>query len=202
MSILRCTECGAAMKPYPPKYKCPECGGLLEYKLDYEKLKGVSFQGSFSFWRYRSLLPEVKNVASMREGWTPLHRAERLGERIGLKHLYLKDETRNPTNSFRDRSAALLVSNALDLNYECMVCATNGNLGASLSAYCAKYGIVCHVIIPKIVDMGKLAQMLIYDAVIEEYGETVDSSIKRAEKLVEETGWYQATPELLSLIHI
>ena len=196
MSVLRCTQCSAVLKPYPPRHRCPECGGLLEYELDYEKLKDRSFQGSFNFWRYRSFLPDVKNVASMREGGTPLHEAERLGGRIGLKHLYLKDETRNPTNSFRDRSAALLVSNALDLNYECMVCATNGNLGASLSAYCAKYGLVCHVIIPKIVDMGKLAQMLIYDAVIEEYGETVDSSIERAEKLAEETGWYQATPEL------
>ena len=196
MNVLRCTQCSAVLKPYPPRYRCPECGGLLEYELDYEKLKDRSFQGGFNFWRYRSFLPDVKNVASMREGGTPLHKAERLGGRIGLKHLYLKDETRNPTNSFRDRSAALLVSNALDLNYECMVCATNGNLGASLSAYCAKYGLVCHVIIPKIVDMGKLAQMLIYDAVIEEYGETVDSSIERAEKLAEETGWYQATPEL------
>ncbi|HDM44993.1 MAG TPA: pyridoxal-phosphate dependent enzyme, partial [Candidatus Bathyarchaeota archaeon] len=140
MSVLRCTQCSAVLKPYPPRHRCPECGGLLEYELDYERLKDRAFQGSFNFWRYRSLLPEVKNVASMREGGTPLHRAERLGERIGLKHLYLKDETRNPTNSFRDRSAALLVSNALDLNRECMVCATNGNLGASLSAYCAKYG--------------------------------------------------------------
>jgi threonine synthase len=160
----------------------------------------VRFEGEFSFWRYRPLLPEVRNVASMKEGGTPLYRAERLARDFGLSTLYLKDETRNPTNSFRDRSAALIVSNIMDLGVKTAVCATNGNMGASLAAYCAKYGIACHVIIPRIVDMGKLAQMLVYDAIIEEHGETVDDSIKMVKTLAEETGWYQATPELNPLV--
>jgi len=136
----------------------------------------------------------------MHEGGTPLYKAERLAQQINLAELYLKDETRNPTNSFRDRGAALVVSNVLDLGYATVACASNGNMGASLAAYCAKYGISCHLIIPRIVDMGKLAQMLVYDAVIEEHGETVDESIMRAEKLSQETGWYQATPELNPLV--
>jgi len=163
-------------------------------------MKDVKLTGDLSFWRYRPLLPKVRNVASIREGGTPLYRAKRLSEDFELSSLYLKDETRNPTNSFRDRSAALLVSNILDLDMKTAICATNGNMGASLAAYCAKYGINCHIIIPKIVDMGKLAQMLVYDAAIEEYGETVDDSIERAEILAEETGWYQATPELNPLV--
>ncbi|MCD6242124.1 threonine synthase [Candidatus Bathyarchaeota archaeon] len=197
---LRCTECSAVFEPYPPRHKCPKCGGLLEYELEYEKLKEVKLSGLFNFWRYRKLLPEVKNVATMGEGGTPLHKAKRLSKKIGVKHVFLKDETRNPTNSFRDRSAALLVSNALDLKYKAVLCATNGNLGASLAAYCAKYGLICHIIVPKLVDMGKLAQMLIYDAIIEEYGEIVDESIERAEKIAKETGWYQATAELNPLV--
>jgi len=176
------------------------CSGLLEYKIENEKLKGIKFSGSFTFWRYRSLLPEVKNIVTMDEGGTPLHEAKRLAEWMNLKNLFLKDETRNPTNSFRDRGAALMVSNAIDMGYEAMVCATNGNMGASLSAYCAKYGLVCHVIIPKIIDMGKLAQMIIYDAIIEEYGVIVDDAIEKAELEAEESGWYQATPELNPLI--
>jgi threonine synthase len=136
----------------------------------------------------------------MGEGGTPLHKAERLAEKHDLKQLYLKDETRNPTNSFRDRCAALMVSNALDLKHDYVICASNGNLGASLAAYCAKSDLICHVIVPKIVDMGKLAQMLIYDAVIEEHGEFVDDSIRRAESLQKETGWYQATAELNPLV--
>jgi threonine synthase len=200
MSTLRCLECGTIVEPYPPRHRCPKCGGLLEYRIDYEKLEDADFVGSFNFWRYRSLLPEVRNLATMQEGGTPLYKAERLARQMNLTGLYLKDETRNPTNSFRDRSAALMVSNILDLNSTAAVCATNGNMGASLSAYCAKYGINCHVIIPKLVDMGKLAQMLVYDSVIEEHGETVDKAIERAERLVEETAWYQATPELNPLV--
>ncbi|HIE19023.1 TPA: threonine synthase [Candidatus Bathyarchaeota archaeon] len=200
LGSLRCIKCGRNLDAYPPRAKCPICGGTVEYVIDADKLRDIKFTGEFSFWRYRPLLPEVKNIASMKEGGTPLYKAERLSEDFELSTLYLKDETRNPTNSFRDRSAALLVSNILDLKMKTAVCATNGNMGASLAAYCAKYGISCHAIIPKIVDMGKLAQMLVYDAIIEEHGETVDESIRRAELLAEETGWYQATPELNPLV--
>jgi len=200
MSILQCVGCGNVAEPYPPRHKCSKCGGLLEYRVDHEQLKFTGFVGDFTFWRYRSLLPEVKNTATMQEGGTPLYRAKRLAEQMGLAELYLKDETRNPTNSFRDRGAALMVSNILDMGFTAAVCATNGNMGASLAAYSAKYGVNCQLTIPKLVDMGKLAQMLVYDAVIEEHGETVDESIERAEGLAEDTGWYQATPELNPLV--
>jgi threonine synthase len=200
LSVLQCIECGSIAEPYPPKNRCPKCGGLYEYKVDLSNLETAKFTENFNFWRYRGLLPEVRNQATMHEGGTPLYRAERLTRQIGLTKLYLKDETRNPTNSFRDRGAALMVSNILDLNYTAAACASNGNMGASLAAYCAKYGVSCHLVIPRLVDMGKLAQMLVYDAVIEEHGETVDESIKRAEKLTQETGWYQATPELNPLV--
>lgn len=196
MRKLQCVRCGKVVDLVHSKPRCPGCGGLLEYTMDLERLKDVSFVGDFTFWRYRSLLPEVKRLATMHEGGTPLCKAERLARQMRMSELYLKDETRNPTNSFRDRSSALIVSNILDLGFSAAVCGTNGNMGASLSAYCAKYGIICHTIVPKLVDMGKLAQMLVYDAVIEEHGETVDKAIERAESITEETGWYQATAEV------
>jgi threonine synthase len=146
------------------------------------------------------LLPETKSVVTLGEGGTPLHRAERLAKRFGLSEVYLKDETRNPTNSFRDRCAALMVSNALDLRNAAVVCASNGNLGASLAAYCARSDLSCQVIVPKMVDMGKLAQMLIYDAIIEEDGDFLDESLKRVELIAKETDWYQATAELNPLV--
>ena len=198
---MQCVRCGRRINANgPPIAKCPECGGILEYAINVEKIRDTKFTGEFTFWRYRPLLPKVKNIASMKEGGTPLYKASHLSEEFGIKDLYLKDETRNPTNSFRDRSAALLVSNILDLKMKAAVCATNGNMGAALAAYSARYEINCHVIVPRMVDMGKLAQMLVYDATIEEYGETVDEAIKRAEILAEETGWYQATPELNPLV--
>ncbi|MEM4520530.1 MAG: threonine synthase [Candidatus Bathyarchaeia archaeon] len=195
MSTLVCAKCNSVFGEVAPEYRCENCGvaGSLEYKVDYKSIGKVSFSGDFTFWRYRDLLPSVKNFVSLHEGGTPLYRAERLAKHIRLSRLYLKDETRNPTNSFRDRAAALMVSKMLDLGYAAAICASSGNMGASLAAYCAKYGISCHIVIPRHVDVGKLAQMIIYDAAVEEYGETVDESIKRAMRISEETGWYQAT---------
>ena len=146
------------------------------------------------------MLPPVKHMVSLGEGTTPLHKAERLAKAVGLKDLYLKDETRNPTSSYRDRAAAFLTSNAIDQGFEALVCASNGNMGASLAAYSAKAGLICHVLVPKVVDVGKLAQMIAYDAVIEESGDIVDDSIRKAADLAKETGWYQATAELNPLV--
>jgi len=174
---------------------CEKCGSLLDYSYDFERLKGTVLPLNLTFWKFKPYLPEVRNTVTLGEGGTPLHKAERLAKEMGLKELYLKDETRNPTNSFRDRCAALMISNALDLGHDSVICASNGNMGASMAAYCAKSGLTCNVIVPKMVDVGKLAQMMIYDAVIEEHGETVDESNLRAELLAEETGWYQATAE-------
>ena len=193
---LKCVKCGLEFPLFPPRSKCEKCGGTLEYELSLPRNSKIKFSGQMRFWRYRPLLPPVEHVISLGEGGTPLHKAERLAKTMGLTDLYLKDETRNPTNSYRDRAAALLTSNAIDLKYDMLICATNGNLGASLAAYSAKAGLICHVIVPKLVDVGKLAQMLAYDAVIEESGEILDDSIRKAEALVKETGWYQATSEL------
>jgi threonine synthase len=195
MSVLQCSRCSSLFSPYPPRYKCEKCGSLLDYVYDFERLKDVVLPAPLTFWKFKSYLPEVRNVVTMGEGGTPLYKAERLAKEVGLKNVYLKDETRNPTNSFRDRCAALMVSNALDHEHDSVICASNGNMGASMAAYCAKSGLTCHVIVPKMVDVGKLAQMMIYDAIIEEHGETVDESIVRAEALAKETGWYQATAE-------
>jgi len=197
---LECVKCSAVYSAYPPRYKCVKCGSLLQYAYDFKNFRKLRFKGKFSFWRYKSLMPKVKRAVSFGEGGTPLHRARRLAERTGIENLFLKDETRNPTNSFRDRSAALLVSNAIEAGFDVLICATQGNMGASLAAYSAKSGLTCHVIVPKMVDMGKLAQMLIYDAIIEEYGEIIDDAIIHAENLAKETGWYQATPELNPLV--
>jgi threonine synthase len=198
--ILRCVQCSSEFQLYPPKDRCDKCGGALAYEISFPENLRTRFSKHPGFWRYRPLLPPVKNMISLGEGETPLRKAERLARSIKLKELYLKDETRNPTNSYRDRAAALLTSNAVDLKYETILCATSGNLGASLAAYSAKAGLTCHVIVPKMVDVGKMAQMLAYDAVTEEFGQTVDKSIRRARALEKEMGWYQATAELNPLV--
>jgi threonine synthase len=198
--MLQCIRCGSQFPVYPLRSNCEKCGGTLEYRVDLPKGQEVKFSGPLGFWRYKQLLPPVEHIISLGEGGTPLHKAERLAKAMGLEELYLKDETRNPTNSYRDRAAALLTSNAIDLDFDALICATNGNMGASLAAYSAKAGLICHVVVPKVVDVGKLAQMLAYDAIIEEFGEIVDDSIRKAEAVAKETGWYQATAELNPLV--
>ncbi|MEM1726390.1 MAG: threonine synthase [Candidatus Bathyarchaeia archaeon] len=196
MFSVRCLVCGSISQMRIESMRCTLCGGSVECVIDVEGLRSSRFTGPFSFWRYKTMLPKVKNTLSLGEGGTPLHKARRLAKQLGISNLYLKDETRNPTNSFRDRCAALMVSHALDLGAKAIVCATNGNLGASLAAYSAKFGIPCHILVPKNVDLGKLAQMIIYDATIEEYGEIVDDSLAKAEEIAKETGWYQGSAEL------
>ena len=198
--MLQCIRCNTEYPVYPFKSDCDKCGGTLEYKADLPKDGKIESSRQQGFWKYRPMLPPVKHMVSLGEGATPLHKAERLANALGSKQLYLKDETRNPTNSYRDRAAALLTSNALDNNFEALICASNGNMGASLAAYSAKANLICHVLVPKIVDVGKLAQMLAYDAVIEEFGDIVDDSIRKAQTIAKETGWYQATAELNPLV--
>ena len=198
--MLRCVRCGAKFPTYPLRSNCEKCAGILEYNADLTKGGEAKFSGPIGFWRYKQMLPPVQHTVSLGEGGTPLHKAERLAKTIGLKELYLKDETRNPTNSYRDRAAALLTSNAIDQDFDTLICATNGNMGASLAAYSAKAGLICHLIVPEVVDVGKLAQMLAYDAIIEEFGEILDDSIRKATAIAEETGWYQATAELNPLV--
>jgi threonine synthase len=120
-------------------------------------------------WRYKELLPpmESESVVSLGEGGTPLLPAKRLGRELGLTNLLIKDETRNPTGSFIDRGATIVVSLAKERGFEECGCLTTGNLGASLGAYCAKAGILARITISPSTDMGKLYQMLAYGAQIE-----------------------------------
>ncbi len=193
---LVCTGCGNSYSVDQLRGTCEKCSGILEYVFDEGYLKSVALEGEVNLWRYKPLMPPVGRVVSLGEGGTPLQRSQRLAESLGLKDLFLKDETRNPTSSFKDRSASLIVSDAAGKGFGSIVCATNGNQGASLAAYAAKADLSCHLIVPKSLDIGKLAQMMVYDAQITEAGESVEVAIERAKVLEKEMGWYQATSEL------
>ncbi|MCW4049223.1 MAG: threonine synthase [Candidatus Bathyarchaeota archaeon] len=191
---LTCLQCGDMYTVATPEAVCKSCGGILEYKLTgNEKPR---FNGPITFWKYKPVLPKMTRTVSLGEGGTPLQKAGRLAESLGVNNLWLKNETRNPTNSFKDRSAALIISDAFSRGYDNIICATNGNHGASISAYAARVDLNCNLIVPKAVDLGKLAQMMIYDAKIVEAGNTIEEAIERARKMESEMGWYQATTEL------
>jgi len=172
----------------------------LWFELDLENIKQKFSQSKINnkFWDYSFAFPEIEDdfVISLGEGGTPCRSSKQFGEKLDIKNLYFKDETQNPTNSFKDRAAALLVSHARSWNYGKIVCASNGNQGASIAAYCSLEGIECLNIIPKEIDVGKKAQMIAYNSDLKIVGETVDDAIDYILKQKDFENYYQCTPEL------
>lgn len=196
--ILMCPQCKLEYKEEAGMYKCTKCNVQLEYKYSFGNVKfhDVLYNVE-SMWRYRRLLPKINNTVSLGEGFTPTYPIRRFRNslRIKVKEIYVKDDSRNPTGSFRDRAASIISSRAIDWGYETIICASNGNMGASLAAYAAKAGLTCCIYAPMYVDIGKLAQIIMYGGIIEQVGETLDEAILKAVK-AERNNWYQGTPEL------
>lgn len=131
----------------------------------------------------------------MGEGGTPCKDSEKIGQILGLKNLSFKNETQNPyTNSFKDRVGALLISHARSWDYKRVVCASNGNQGASIAAYASLEGLKCVNIIPKEIDIGKRAQIITYNSELIIKGETVDDTLKYSLD-PQYNLYYQCTPE-------
>lgn len=196
---LICERCGSPHTPIRPWTGCLKCGGMLEFTLSDElNAERIDFKKVNSMWRYRAILPipDDWDPISLVEGYTPLVRAENLGNNLKLRRLYLKDESRNPTGSFRDRAASLMVTWAYKTGFKTLIAASDGNMGVSLAAYTAKIRLNCKVVVPKNVDEGKILQLLIYGAELSEYGRYLDEAIDEVVKLAEEQNAYQATPEL------
>jgi len=193
--VLWCTSCGREKNPFPPVARCDRCGGILDYVYEYWMIKSP-YSNRRGMWKYRPIFPPIsdENIISMGEGGTPLREAKELAETMGGGRVLLKDETANPTNSYRDRAASLIVSNALDSGAKKLICASYGNFGASAAAYCARAKIECMIIIPRNVNASKLAQMYIYGGLIVRNGNVIDDAIAEAERIAD--GYYQATPEL------
>ncbi|MEM2907532.1 MAG: threonine synthase [Candidatus Odinarchaeota archaeon] len=200
---FKCPRCGNIYVAERVLSLCEGCASPLIYFYDYSKIKDtLSFSDEKSFWRFSSLLPPIESKfrISLGEGVTPIFRSTRMGSIIGLNNLFLKDESRNPTNSFRDRAASLLISHALSLNFSEVLCASNGNLGAAISAYCARADIKSTIVTPSLVDIGKLSQMKMYGANIVYEGETIDDAIRFVLEDWKDKNMYQATSGLNPLI--
>ncbi|RLE70096.1 MAG: threonine synthase [Thermoprotei archaeon] len=154
---LRCPNCRVVVRLGTPA--CPKCGGNLE--VFYRNLEFTECEGR-GVWRFSSVLPTPSSPVSLGEGSTPLIAAKRLGDRVGLENLYLKDESRNPTGSFTDRGAAVVVSWTLELGLNSVSCRTSGDVAASLAAYCARAGIACCASPGYMMDRYRLYQFMLY----------------------------------------
>jgi threonine synthase len=159
---LICRECESEFEPQAT-HVCDLCFGPLEVKYDYGELaRNVSREsieaGPNSLWRYRGLLPVEGDgdLVTLGEGMTPLVHAERLGAELGLSNLYIKNETVNPTNSFKDRVVSVAVNWARANGFDTMACASTGNLANSVAAYSARAGMRCFVFIPADLEASKV----------------------------------------------
>ncbi|TFG05381.1 MAG: threonine synthase [Promethearchaeota archaeon] len=196
--VFECKNCDRKLEILPITAKCDQCNSLLEYKMVIEDIRHLSLMDSFTFWRYNPFFPSIteKNRLNWKEGGTPLIHVKNLARNLAISNLFLKDETKNPTNSYSDRAASLILSYGLEKGYNSVVCASNGNSGASVAAYSARSPLTCKIIVPKKVAIGKLAQMHIFSENIFEYGESLDNAIIHSEDLSINEKLFQVTPEV------
>ena len=170
MKALRCRECGREY-PLEARHVCEFDFGPLEVVYDYERIKNKLTRKSIasrpqSMWRYRELLPVAKEpTVGLEVGFTPLIKADRLAKRLGIRELWVKNDTVNyPTLSFKDRVVSVALSRACELGYEVVACASTGNLANSVAANAAASGMKAFVFIPHDLEQGKVVNSLIYNA--------------------------------------
>ena len=165
-TLLQCRECKKQFES-TFKYICDDCFGPLDVKYDFPAISKDTFSNrEQTYWRYFELLPieNKSNIVSINAGMTPLAKAEKLGEALGLNNLYIKNDSVNPTFSFKDRPAGVAISKAKELGLTAVGCASTGNLASATAAHAAKGGFPCHIFAPSDIEMAKIAQALSYGA--------------------------------------
>jgi len=164
---LRCRECGRTF-PEEALHVCEFCFGPLEVDYDYDAIastisRDAIEQGPRSIWRYAPLLPvDGRDPVSLGAGFTPLVRAERLGAELGLKDLWIKDDTANPTGSFKDRVVSVALTKARQLGFKVAACASTGNLANSVAAHAARAGMASVVLIPSNLEKAKITMTAVF----------------------------------------
>jgi threonine synthase len=165
---LRCRECGAET-PIAPLHVCETCFGPLEVQYDYDAVRRVLTRETVerrprNLWRYRELLPiEGEPHIGLHSGFTPLVRADRLAAVLGVRELWVKDDSVNhPTFSYKDRVVSVAISKAIEFGFDTVSCASTGNLANSVSAHAARAGLNCFIFIPDDLEQGKVIGSTIY----------------------------------------
>ncbi len=167
---LFCKECGKSF-PLSMSNACDECFAPLEVRYDETRVENALNRksisgGPSSIWRYWPLLPvnPESGMAGLNPGFTPLRNCRNLAEEIGVKELFIKDDTVNPTYSFKDRPVAVSIPKILEFGLAGVGCASTGNLAGATAAAAARYRIPCYVIVPSDTDHAKILSALAYGA--------------------------------------
>ncbi len=199
-SGYRCSLCNSEYLPGQVTYTCPKDGGNLDVVLDFDAIRqkfqpeDLTSRSEASLWRYLPLLPVPdpggEGTPIHAAGWTPIYRLSRLARSLGLERLWLKDESRNPTASFKDRASAIVVARACEIEAEVIVTASTGNAGAALAGMSAAVAQKAIIFAPKTAPPAKVAQLLVYGAKVILVDGTYDDAFDLTIKAAEEFGWY------------
>ena len=196
----RCSLCNTEYLPGQVTYTCPQDGGNLDVALDYDAIRqkfqpeDLTCRAEDSLWRYLPLLPVPdpggEGTPIRAVGWTPVFTLRRLAEKLGLEQLWLKDESRNPTASFKDRASVVVVARAREIGAEVVVTASTGNAGAALAGMSAAIGQKAVIFAPKSAPPAKVAQLLVFGVKVILVDGTYDEAFDLTIKAAQEFGWY------------
>ncbi len=168
---LQCRECGRGY-PVEPLNVCDFCFGPLETVYDYDGIARVISRerianGPLSMWRYQDLLPvDGKDAVDINAGFTPLIKSKNLGKLLGLDNLYIKNDSVNPSYSFKDRVVSVAATKALEFGFDTLACASTGNLACAVAAHAARAGMRAVVFIPSDLEHGKVIGAAIYAPIV------------------------------------
>ncbi len=191
VSGLRCRECGREF-PVAALHVCDYCFGPLEVAYDYEQIAAVTSReriaaGPRSIWRYQDLLPvQETSPVELGAGFTPLLRADRLASELGLGELWIKNDTANPTGSFKDRVVSVALTKARQLGFKVAACASTGNLANSVAAHAARAGMASVVLIPHDLEEAKVIMTAIYGGTLVSVRGTYDDVNRLCAELTSE----------------
>jgi threonine synthase len=196
----QCSICKRTYGLGEVQYTCPADGGNLNVTLDYVNLRAnysiedMALETEPSLWRYLPLLP-VNDPGSIgtplrSAGWTPVYSPRRLADDLGLNYLWIKDESSNPTASFKDRASSIVVARAREIGAQVVVTASTGNAGAALAGMAAAVGQRAIIFAPRSAPPAKIAQLLIFGADVLLVDGTYDQAFDLSVKASQEFGWY------------
>src|SRR5215472_7280981 len=195
ITALKCRECGQDY-PVEPLHVCETCFGPLEVVYDYARIRSAISHKLIesrarNLWRYRELLP-VDNEPDVgpSSGFTPLLHAKRLGAELGLKRLYIKDDTVNhPTLSYKDRVVSVSITKAQEFGFTTVSCASTGNLATAVASHAARAGLKCYIFMPEGVESGKIVGSAIYGARVITIRGNYDDVNRLCSEIADKYGW-------------
>ena len=198
ISSLRCVVCG---ETYPPDNRttCTKCGveGILDVEYDYDKVAKTLTplqlaQRPHWHWRYEELIPVdfSLHLPPLQIGYTPIYNADRLAEWAGAHELYIKDDGRNPSASFKDRASSVGVMKAIEYHAKTIACASTGNAASSLACFAAAVGLPSVIFVPEKAPEPKIAQLLVFGATVIKVKGSYDGAYDLCMDACEKYGWY------------